>query len=95
MIEQVKNYLDITWQMTDEEEAKLEGMIARGKHALEKRIGKCDFDGDTEEKTLLFVYVMYERSGALDDFWKNYASEITTLQMDRWVDDHAYQEQEV
>lgn len=81
------NYLDITWELTEQEKQKLHGMANRGASALEKRIGKCDFENDNEEKTLLFNYVMYERSGALDEFWRNYQPEIITLQMDRWQKD--------
>ena len=86
-LDELINYLDITWELTDQEKQKLLGMTNRGASALMKRIGKCDFENDTEEKTLLFNYVMYERSGALDEFWKNYQSEIITLQMDRWQKD--------
>lgn len=81
LFEEVKNYLDITWDMTDAEKQKLEGMIKRGKTALIGKIGTCDFESDTQEKALLFAYVMYDRSGALSDFWMHYKGEILSLRM--------------
>ncbi len=95
LIDQVKNYLDITWDLSDAERMKLEGMIQRGCAALEGKIGDCDFYAETQEKALLLNYVMYERSGALDEFWRNYQPEVVALQMDRWVKHAKNQESEV
>lgn len=95
LLTELINYLDITWELTDNEKKKLLGMANRGAFALSKRIGNCDFEKDTEEKTLLFNYVMYERSGALDEFWANYQPEIITLQMDRWRQDAENSEQTI
>lgn len=92
LLQELKNYLDITWDTTAEEDAKLKGMLSRGMAELSGKIGGCDFDGDTPEKTLLFVRVMYERAAALDQFWKNYAGEIISLQMDRMVAQRENQE---
>ena len=39
LIEDVKNYLDITWDMDASETQKLTGIITRGKAALEGKIG--------------------------------------------------------
>ena len=39
LLEEVKNYLDITWQTTSEEDKKLLGMIERGKAALSGKLG--------------------------------------------------------
>lgn len=86
LLEDVKNYLDITWEMDASETQKLTGIIARGKTALEGKIGTCDFENETVEKQLLLDYCMYTRSGALDDFWNNYKSEIISLQIGRWAD---------
>lgn len=85
LLEELKNYLDITWTTTEEEDKKLEGMLKRGMAELGGKIGGCDFDGDTPEKTLLFVRIMYERASALDRFWINYGGEIISLQVDRMV----------
>lgn len=81
LLEEMKNYLDMTWELTKGEEQKLQGMIQRGKAALEGKIGACDFERDTQEKTLLFNHVMYERAGALSDFWQHYKGEITSLRI--------------
>lgn len=84
----VKNYLDITWEMTEEEKQKLSGMIARGKAALQGKIGKCDFESDTQEKALLLNLVRYDRSNALSDFWQHYRGEILSLRMRNKVNDY-------
>ena len=81
LLEEVKNYLDITWQTSLEEDEKLNSMIRRGEAALSGKLGACDFDSDTQEKSLLFIYVMYERAGALNEFWSNYRGEIISLRL--------------
>ena len=88
LLKELKNYLDITWEDSSGDE-KILGMMKRGEAAISGKIGKCDFSKDTPEKALLFVYVMYERSGELDQFWKNYKEEIISLQIDRKVDAYA------
>lgn len=63
LLDDVKNYLDITWDMTWEEEQKLRGMVARAEAALAGKIGRCSFEEETPEKTLLMNCVMYDRAG--------------------------------
>lgn len=92
LLEEMKNYLDMTWELTKEEEQKLQGMIERGKAGLEGKIGACDFEHDTQEKTLLFNHVMYERAGALSDFWQNYKGEITSLKLRNKVMDYGQEQ---
>jgi len=84
LYDDVKNYLDITWEMDTGEQQKLSGMIERGKAYLKGKIGHCDFESDTREKGLLLDYCMYARAGRLPDFEKNYRSEIIALQINRW-----------
>lgn len=76
----VRDYLDITWE-DKAGDKKLSGMIQRGISAIN---GKCgtEYDYTKEEKPrgLLFLHVMYERSGALDEFWNNYKLDIISLQ---------------
>lgn len=91
LLAELKNYLDITWE-DEKEDQKIQGMMERGMAAISGRIGECDFYGETEEKTLLFTYVMYERAGDLDLFWANYKSEILLLQIDRRVERYAEEE---
>ena len=46
--------------------------------------GKSDnaiFESETQEKDLLLNYCMYARAGQVDEFIKNYKSEIISLQM--------------
>lgn len=95
LLDEVKNYLDITWDTTPNEDAKLQGMIERGQAALSGRLGACDFDSETQEKTLLLLYVMYERSGALDEFWKNYRGEILSLRIRKRVEKSEAEKQEI
>lgn len=95
ILEEVKNYLDITWETTPAEDAKLSSMIERGKAALAGKIGRCDFEGETQEKTLLLNHVMYERAGALNEFWNNYRGEIISLQMNRRAEQYAAEKQKV
>lgn len=81
LLEDVKGYLDISWELSDGEVKKLTGMIARGMKTLEEKIGNCDFSQETQEKALLLNYVMYDRAGSLADFWGNYKGEIISLRM--------------
>ncbi len=84
LIEDVKNYLDITWEMDAGELNKLSGIVERGKEYLTGKIGECNFEDETKEKALLLDYCMYARAGRIPDFQSNYRSEIIALQMNRW-----------
>ena len=84
LLELVKNYLDITWEMNAEEIEKLSGTIDRGKAFLSGKIGECNFDEETQERALLLDYCMYARSGQIDEFVRNYRQEIISLQINRW-----------
>lgn len=86
LLADVKNYLDITWETTAEEDKKILGFIKRGIATISGKIGTCDFEKETPERALLFDYCMYARSGALNEFWKNYSGEIVSLQIARWAD---------
>ena len=88
LLNEVKNYLDITWEDVPGDQ-KLMGMVQRGMAAIEGKIGECDFYGETQEKALLFDYVMYARAGEIATFWENYKSEIISLQISRKVDAYA------
>lgn len=90
----VKNYLDITWDDPMGEE-KLIGMVKRGMNAIQGKIGECDFYEETQERALLFDYVMYARAGEIPQFWQNYKEEIVSLQISRKVDAYAAEEKRV
>ena len=85
LLDSVKNYLDITWN-DPEGEKKLSGIIMRGISYLD-RIAGAELDYTTEDKPreLLFDYVRYVRSNALDEFQKNYLHEIIALQISEEV----------
>lgn len=84
LLEDVKNFLDITWEMELGEQKKLSGIIKRGKAYLKGKIGECNFDEETPEKELLLNYCMYARAGQVDEFIKNYKQEIIALQINNW-----------
>lgn len=83
LLAEVKNYLDITWTDTDAD-AKLAGQISRGIAYISAKTGlqASDFDGENANdrgKELLFNYVLYDRSGAVNEFKKNYQSDLVGL----------------
>lgn len=79
LLEDVKNYLDITWkdELTDK---KIGGMIFRSIAYLNDLThSDLDYEAEGQARELLFLRVMYDRSGALDDFRKNYLSDLNAL----------------
>lgn len=84
LLDDVKNFLDITWEMELGERKKLSGIIERGKAYLKGKIGQCNFEEETPEKDLLLNYCMYARAGQVDEFIKNYKQEIIALQISNW-----------
>ena len=88
LLDDVKNYLDITWE-DPVGDKKLMGIIRRGTSAIEGKIGECDFYEETQERALLFDYVMYARAGEIPQFWENYKEDIISLQIARKVDAYA------
>ncbi|MBD5549479.1 MAG: hypothetical protein HDQ97_19225 [Lachnospiraceae bacterium] len=88
LLKDMKNYLDITWK-DPEGDKKIAGMIKRGMAAISGKIGECNFLEETQERALLFDYVMYARAGETPQFWTNYKEEIVSLQISRKVDDYA------
>ena len=50
LLEDVKNFLDITWDMDIRERKKLSGIVERGKAYLEGKIGFCDFEKRNNKK---------------------------------------------
>lgn len=88
LLNDVKNYLDITWDDSLGDQ-KIMGMVQRGMAAIKGKIGECNFYGETQERALLFDYVMYARAGEIPKFWENYKTEMISLQIARKVDDYA------
>ena len=86
LLDEVKNYLDITWTDT-QTDLKLTGIIERGKKYLKKVAGKeLDFEAEDKPKELLLDYCRYVRSHALEMFQQNYLHELLSLQIESEVD---------
>ena len=78
----VKNYLDITWEDV-ESDKKIAGITERGVAYIDRIAGKpMDYMIEGSARALLFDYVRYVRSGALNIFMDNYCDELIALQMD-------------
>lgn len=93
LLSDVKNYLDITWDDADGDK-KTKGMILRGISAINGKAGvEFDYTMEGTPRGLLFNYVMYERSGMLNDFWINYKSDIIALQVEEEVRRYAESQQ--
>lgn len=87
LLSDIKNYLDITWDDPDGDK-KLSGLIARGIKYLDNAAGKqLDYTAEGKGRELLFDYVRYARSNALDEFQGNYLHELIALQMQTEVPD--------
>lgn len=81
LLEEVKNYLDITWQ-DEATDRKLSGILKRGMVYLDSVAGgPQEYEEESNAKTLLFEYVRYVQSNALDEFSQNYLSELLALQI--------------
>lgn len=87
MLEEVKEYLKITW---DDEDNSLTNMIERGKNNLEELTGTTlDFTANNQAKSLLLDYCRYAYNSALEYFEENFYKEITRLQLSEAVKDYA------
>jgi len=80
LIDEVKNYLDITWTTDMQEEAKLTGIINRGIRTLDEKAGAAlDYETDGRPKELLLEYCRFARDGTLSLFAGAYAPMIKDL----------------
>lgn len=89
LLEDVKNYLNITWQdkATDD---KICGLIASGMIYLNGKYGsQADYAEDGMPRTLLMEYVRYARDSALDVFENNYLPLLLGMQNERAVSAYA------
>ncbi|MBQ6318202.1 MAG: hypothetical protein IJI23_00230 [Lachnospiraceae bacterium] len=92
LFQEVKNFLDITW-IDEEADKKLTGQIRRGIAYITSKTGvdASAFEGegvDYRAQELLFNYVLYDRAGSVDQFKKNYQSDIVGLRT-RWEVENA------
>lgn len=87
LLAEAKNFLDITWEDEDSDK-KLEGQLRRGIDYISAKTGvdPSVFAGDNTNyraQELLFNYLLYDRAGAVDQFKKNYRSDIVGLRI-KW-----------
>lgn len=77
-----KTYLDITWDMGADEQAKLEGILLRGMDYIDRAAGAAmDYAEEKQPRALLLDYARYARAGALDEFALNYLHDLLGLQI--------------
>lgn len=79
MINELKNYLDITWDepATDE---KLQGILNRATATLNNYAGATiDFTAENNEKQLLFDCCRYIYNNVFEEFKTNFSAELITL----------------
>ncbi len=83
MLQEIKDYLKITW---DDEDVNLQKTIDRGKAYLNELTGAVlDFDTEGLARSLLFDYVRYVYNNASEYFEENFSSEILRLQLQTGV----------
>ena len=83
-----RNYLDVTWADADGD-VKLLGILARGMGYLDHAAGvELDYGEGTAARALLLDYVRYVRAGALQDFGRDFASELLGLHISGEVAQH-------
>ena len=89
LMDEAKNFLDITWNDA-ESDKKLQGQLRRGIAYITAKTGvsESSFESESEDSNyraqeLLFNYLLYDRAGAVDQFKKNYRSDILSLRM-KW-----------
>lgn len=79
MLQEIKNYLKITW---DDEDDFLTSLISRGQTKLNELTGaELDFETEGLPRSLLFDYVRYAYNNATEYFEENYQHEILRLQL--------------
>ena len=79
LLADIKIYLHITW-VDENTDRNLTGMINRGMARLETIAGvPLDFSKEDIPRALLFDYVRYANSQALEMWEKNFASELRSL----------------
>lgn len=79
MLDELKSYLDFTWDDEDRER-KIESYMKSSIQYLNEVAGtKIDFDTDLVARELLFNRVLYLDSKALPDFNENYSDMMNEL----------------
>lgn len=84
LTDDIKEHLQITW---DDEDSRIEDIIARGKANLEGLAGvELDFETG-QARTLLFEYCRYDYNNAADLFEENFQKQILRLQLNEAAND--------
>ena len=79
MLDDVKDYLKITW---DDEDDYLTSLISRGQTKLDELAGaELDFETEGLPRSLLFDFVRYAYNNASEYFEENFRGEILRLQL--------------
>lgn len=79
MLQELKDYLKITW---DNEDDYLKNIINRGKEYLQDLTGtELDFEGEGQPKSLLLDYCRYYYNNAIEYFEENFKQELLRLQL--------------
>lgn len=78
MLNELKNYLDITWN-DEGTDSKLAGILERAKDIISSYAGTSLSFEDQSDKQLLFDCCRYIRSNALEDFKSNFSAELIML----------------
>jgi hypothetical protein len=82
LLNAVKNYNDITWDMETEEEEKLTGIISRGMNTLDDLAGvSLDYTEEGAPREMLMEYVRYTRENRLHMFFTEHLTRIVSLQV--------------
>jgi len=85
LLEAIKAYLHITWEDTNTE-INITGMINRGMARLQTIAGvSLDFTIEDDARALLFDYVRYANSQALEVWETNFASELMALHINSLI----------
>ena len=79
MLQEVKDYLKITW---DNEDAYIQDIIGRGKAELNDSTGvELDFEAEGKPKNILLDYCRYYYNNAVSYFRENFREEVLELKL--------------
>lgn len=81
MLEDLKNYLNITWE-DDDIDKKLNNLIEESERSLNRIFGvDIDYSDNLEARELLFNRIRYAYNNALEYFETNFSKEILRISL--------------
>lgn len=82
MLEELKNYLNITYE-DDDVDKKISSALESAKHYINEIACEVnvDFESDLSAKQLLFDCVRYIYNNSFEDFYSNFQYELTSLRL--------------